>query len=119
MGISNHHHRWEPFPGFGIVKRIATGWPPPTPGPNSISLPTPIGEPDQEDMETLDNLMSDQEVQEALYEYCGEGRDLDIETFRRWLVYRFDAEEFNGENATEEFRDIIWETVREGGAYFT
>ncbi|KAG4027309.1 hypothetical protein MFRU_031g00570 [Monilinia fructicola] len=122
LGVANEREElflWEPFPGFGIVKRIATGWPPPTPGPNSISLPTPIGEPDQEDMETLDNLMSDQEVQEALYEYCGEGRDLDIETFRRWLVYRFDAEEFNGENATEEFRDIIWETVREGGAYFT
>ncbi|KAB8288102.1 hypothetical protein EYC80_010235 [Monilinia laxa] len=122
LGVANQREElflWEPFPGFGIVKRIAAGWPPATPRPNSIFLPTPIGEPDEGDMETLDNLMSDQEVQEALYEYSGECRDLDIETFRKWLLYRFDAEEFNGENATEEFRDIIWETVREEGAYFT
>ncbi|KAF5875573.1 uncharacterized protein Bfra_004026 [Botrytis fragariae] len=62
--------RWEPFPGFGIVKRIATGWPPPIGRPDSVSCRSPIGEPDEEDMETLDNLMSDEAVQEALYEYC-------------------------------------------------
>ncbi|KAI9642393.1 hypothetical protein NHQ30_009197 [Ciborinia camelliae] len=122
LGVANERGElflWEPFPGFGIVKRIAKGWPPPTPGSHSISWPSPIGEPEQEDMETLDNLMSDQAVQEALYEYCGECRDLDMETFRKWLVHRFETEEFDGEDADEEFRDIIVETVREGGAYFT
>ncbi|KAF7952628.1 hypothetical protein EAE96_005860 [Botrytis aclada] len=110
---------WEPFPGFGIVKRIATGWPPLIGEHNSTFWPSPIGEPDEDDMETLDNLMSDQAVQEALYEYCGECRDLDIETFRLWLVHRFETEEFDREDAHEEFRDVIWETVRQGGAYFT
>ncbi|ESZ91772.1 hypothetical protein SBOR_7842 [Sclerotinia borealis F-4128] len=94
---------WEPFPGFGVVKRIATGWPPLNPGSDSISWPSPIGEPDEEDIDTLDNLMSDQAVQEAL----------------KWLVHRFEAQEFNGEDAVEDFRDIIWETVRRDGAYFT
>ncbi|KAM0152810.1 hypothetical protein ACHAPG_007473 [Botrytis cinerea] len=109
---------WEPFPGFGIVKRIATGWPLIS-ELDSISWPSPIGEPDEDDMETLDNLMSDEAVQAALYEYCGECRDLDIETFRLWLVDRFEMEEFDGEDADEGFRDVIWETVRQGGAYFT
>ncbi|KAM0126583.1 hypothetical protein ACHAP3_009244 [Botrytis cinerea] len=109
---------WEPFPGFGIVKRIATGWPLIS-ELDSISWPSPIGEPDEDDMETLDNLMSDEAVQAALYEYCGECRDLDIETFRLWLVDRFEMEEFDGEDADEEFRDVIWETVQQGGAYFT
>lgn len=120
MTTTNYQfYRWEPFPGFGIVKRITTGWPPITPGSDSISWPSPIGEPDEDDMETLDNLMSDQAVQEALYEYCGECRDLDMETFRKWLVHRFETEEFDGDDAGEEFRDVILETVRQGGAYFT
>lgn len=116
--INSNVYRWEPFPGFGIVKRIAKGWPLIS-EPDSISWPSPIGEPNEDEMETLDNLMSDEAVQGALYEYCGECRDLDIETFRLWLVDRFEMEEFDGEDADEEFRDLIWETVRQGGAYFT
>ncbi|TGO46136.1 hypothetical protein BOTNAR_0611g00020 [Botryotinia narcissicola] len=63
--------------------------------------------------------MSDEAVQEALYDYCGGCRDLDIETFRLWLVHRFEMDEFDGEDADEKFRDLIWETVRQGGTYFT
>ncbi|TGO83786.1 hypothetical protein BPOR_0593g00070 [Botrytis porri] len=88
--------RWEPFPGFGIVKCIAIGWSLPMGGSNFVSWLSPIGEPDEDDMETLDNLMSDQAVQEALYEYCGGCRDLEIETFRLWLVHRFETEGFDG-----------------------
>ncbi|KAF7867432.1 hypothetical protein EAF04_005515 [Stromatinia cepivora] len=121
LGVANERRElflWEPFPGFGVVKRIATGWPPPTPG-SSILWTSPSSEPDEDNMETLDNLMSDQAVQEALYEYCGECRDLDMETFRKWLVYRFEAEEFDGEDADEDFWVVILETVRQGGIYFT
>ncbi|TGO32021.1 hypothetical protein BHYA_0365g00010 [Botrytis hyacinthi] len=122
LGVANEKRElflWEPFPGFGVVKRIAVGWPPPIGGPNSVSWPSPIGEPDEDDIETLDNLMSDKAVQEALYDYCGECRDLDIETFRLWLVHRFEMDEFDGEDADKKFRDLIWETVRQGGTYFT
>ncbi|KAF7923676.1 uncharacterized protein EAE98_007494 [Botrytis deweyae] len=122
LGVANQKQElflWEPFSGFRVVKRIAVGWPPPIGGPDSVSWPSPIGEPDEEDMETLDNLMSDEAVQEALYEYCGECRDLDIETFKLWLVYRFEMEEFDGEDADKEFRDVIWESMRQGGTYFT
>ncbi|KAJ8059426.1 hypothetical protein OCU04_012370 [Sclerotinia nivalis] len=121
LGVANERQElflWEPFPGFGIVKRIPTGWPPPTSG-FSTFWTSSNSEPDEDNMETLDNLMSDQSVQEALYEYCGECRDLDMETFRKWLVYQFEAEEFDGEDADEDFRDVILESVRQGGTYFT
>ncbi|TGO07039.1 hypothetical protein BTUL_0342g00060 [Botrytis tulipae] len=122
LGVANEKRElflWEPFPGFGVVKRIAIGWPPPIGGPDSVFWPSPISKPDEDDMETLDNLMSDEAVQQALYEYCGECRDLEIKTFRLWLVHRFEMEEFDGEDADEDFRDVIWETVRQGGTYFT
>ncbi|KAF7895821.1 uncharacterized protein EAF01_009783 [Botrytis porri] len=99
LGIANEKRDlflWEPFPGFGIVKCIAIGWSLPMGGSNFVSWLSPIGEPDEDDMETLDNLMSDQAVQEALYEYCGGCRDLEIETFRLWLVHRFETEGFDG-----------------------
>ncbi|KAF7920922.1 hypothetical protein EAE99_007774 [Botrytis elliptica] len=65
LGVANQKQElflWEPFPGFGVVKRIAVGWPPPIGGPDSVSWPSPIGETDEEDVETLDNLMSDEAV---------------------------------------------------------
>ena len=64
----------------------------------------------------LDNLMTDGATREELYKYCGEGRDLDIEMFQKWLIYR-DNDEF--EIPVEEFRDVVYGMVREGVDYFT
>ncbi|APA09254.1 hypothetical protein sscle_04g040240 [Sclerotinia sclerotiorum 1980 UF-70] len=121
LGVANERQElflWEPFPGFGIVKHIPTGWPPSS-SASSTFWTSLISEADEDNMETLDNFMSDQSVQEALYEYCGECRDLDMESFRLWLVHRFEAEEFDGEDADEDFRNVILESVRQGGTYFT
>jgi hypothetical protein len=64
----------------------------------------------------LDNLMTDVATREELYKYSGEGRDLDIEMFQKWLIYR-DNDEF--EIPVEEFRDVVYGMVREGVDYFT
>jgi len=64
----------------------------------------------------LDNLMSDPAVREELYKFSGEGRDLDIETFQEWLIYRVN-DEF--EIPIEEFRKVVYEMVREEVDYFT
>jgi hypothetical protein len=64
----------------------------------------------------LDNLMTDVATREELYKYCGEGRDLDLEMFQKWLIYRGN-DEF--EIPVEEFRGIVCEMVREEVDYFT
>jgi hypothetical protein len=94
--------------------RIDAGWP--MTQAQIISLPSPSSQSDQELMGFFDNLMTDSATREELYKYCGEGRDLDIETFRKWLIYR-DNDEF--EIPVEEFRDVVYGMVREGVDYFT
>ena len=64
----------------------------------------------------LDNLMTDVATREELYRYSGEGKDLDIETFQKWLIYRGN-DEF--EIQVEEFRDVVYQMVGEEVDYFT
>jgi hypothetical protein len=105
---------YEPFPGSGVVLRIDAGWT--KTQTQTFPLPSLSSEPEQELMGFLDNLMTDVATREELYEYSGEGRDLDTETFQKWLIYR-DNDEF--EIPVEEFRDVVYGMVREGVDYFT
>jgi hypothetical protein len=66
-------------------------------------------------MDLLDNLMTDPATREELYKYYEEGRDLDIKTFQKWLIYRGNEEL---EIPAEEFRDVVYEMVREGMGLF-
>jgi len=91
--------------------RINAGWP----EVETYAFPSPISEPDQELMGFLDNLMTDPSTLEELYKYSGEGRDLDMETFQQWLIYRGNYE---FEIPVEEFRDVVYEIMREGVDYF-
>jgi hypothetical protein len=94
--------------------RIDAGWP--KTQAETLSLPSPSSEPDQELMGFLDNLMTDVATREESYKYCGEEMDLDIGKFQKWLIYR-DNDEF--EILVEEFTDVVSEMVREGVDYFT
>jgi hypothetical protein len=49
--------------------------------------------------------MTDVATREELYKYCGEGMDLDIETFQKSLIHR-DNNEFK--IPVEEFRDVVY-----------
>ncbi|KAE8441085.1 hypothetical protein EG329_005880 [Mollisiaceae sp. DMI_Dod_QoI] len=113
LGVANEKGRlfiWEPYPGNGAVMRRNAGWPP---APDYDR--EEIDEPDE--LATgLDTRLSDSEVQDKLYQWFGENRDLDIGDFHRWLKIH-DPEIWS---YVTEFRDVIDElvSVRGGNDYF-
>lgn len=100
--------------------RVDKGWPPAL----KYDLPKLQNEQDQAGIQfhamMINTLLSKPKVQERLYDFCREARDLDVETFRKWIVLHELTNEMEELDISEgEIRDVIIESVRLGGRYFT
>lgn len=80
-----HTNSWAPFPYPGIVIRVSAGWPPPPIYKNERQVQDKKFTPDEKENNLFKLLFNNDIVQEKLYSYCGDMRDLDIEMCRRML----------------------------------
>ena len=102
--------------------RIPTGWPPRQPATTDEDSEEEDNSDDDEEFDDetanqLDSLMSDGEFREKLYQYTLEMWDLDIETFRIWLLAT-DGDDM-WDIHPEDFEDVVIRSVKEGSSYFT
>ena len=109
LNKTNLKNRWEPYPGSGIVMCIAKGWP----SAEADQKPLLVSDQDEELFDILNNFMSDDAVQDTLYQYCGEARDMDIYEFREWLYWRYKDEDLN--LPKDQFKALIVGTVAAEG----
>lgn len=102
--------------------RIANGWPPnptPTPLPPPSKIKSYQARIQQHAIE-LDKLMAKPETQQSLYDFCRENRDLDVQTFRQWILFYISEYKLKPLYIADgEIWNSMVESVRNGSKIFT
>jgi len=103
--------RYDAFPGHGTVTKIKAGWPRDLPKDPIWWRPA---HGNAWGIQALINIIASKQIQELIYQFWGEQRDVNIEFFRRVIQRRLKNSDPNWDE--EDFEITVVEAARTGGS---